>query len=127
MDVILGTDSLLTGDGDILDELRFARGRIDDERLIAAVGSVAARRFGIPEPSLMPGARADLVVLRRPLLEASFADVALVVAAGKLRVLDPALLPRFPLSHGSMVTWRGAQRWISGQIPNTYCTMMPMV
>src|SRR5215469_9243821 len=96
---------ILSGDGDILDELRFARGRVDDDRLIAAVGSVAARRFGIPEPSLMPGARADLVVLHRPLLEASFADVALVVAAGRLRVLDPVLLPQLPVTHGSIVTW----------------------
>lgn len=114
VDVILGTDSLLTGDGDILDELRFARGRIDDKRLVAAVGSVAARRFGIPEPSVMPGMVADLVVLRRPLLEASFADVALVIAGGKLRVLDPALLPQFPLAHGKIVAWRGVRRWISG-------------
>lgn len=127
MDVILGTDSLLTGEGDILDELQFARGRIDDERLVAAVGSAAARRLGIPEPSLTQGACADLVVLRRPLLEASFADVALVMAAGKLRVLDPALLPQFTLAHGSIVTWRGAKRWISGQLPNTYCAMMPIV
>ena len=127
MDVMLGTDSLLTGNGDILDELRFARGRIDDERLTAAVGSAAARRFGIAEPSLSPGAGADLVVLRRPLLEASFADVALVIAAGKLRVLDPVLLPQLPIIHGSIVNWRGVKRWISGQLPNTYCAMMPMV
>lgn len=97
----------------MLDELRFARSHIDDERLLAAVGSVAARRFGIPEPSLTPGACADLVVLRRPLLEASFADIALVMAAGKLRVLDPALLPQLPLAHGKIVTWRGVKRWIS--------------
>lgn len=126
-DVILGTDSLLTGDGDILDELRFVRGRIEDQRLTAAVGSIAARRFGLPEPSLLPGARADLVVLRRPLLEATLKDIALVIAAGKLRVLDPVLLPQLPLSHGSIVTWRGVQRWISGQLPKTYCAVMPMV
>ena len=77
----------------ILDELRFARGRIDDERLVAPVGS----------------------------------DVAMIVAAGKMRVLDPALLPQFSPSHASSVTFGGVERWISGQLPKTYCAMMPMV
>lgn len=92
-DVLLGSDSLLTGEGNLLDELRRARalGVVSDRRLVAAVGCLAARRLRMPAPSLEPGAPADLVVLRRPLLECSAHDVALVVCAGVPRVWDPQL------------------------------------
>ena len=113
MDIVLGTDSLLTGEGGILEELHFARRRLSDERLLNAVGPVAARRFGIREPSLAIGASADLVVLRQPLLEANMADIVLVMVGGEIRVLDPELLPAFRFSHGRLLTWRGITRWIS--------------
>jgi len=90
MDVLLGSDSMLTGDGTLLDELRAARalGLLDDARLAAAVGETAARRLGIAPPSLAPGAAADLVALRRPLLDASAADVDLVIVGGVPRLAD---------------------------------------
>lgn len=90
MDVLLGSDSLLTGDGTLLDELRAARALalLDDARLAAAVGETAARRLGLAPPSLAPGAAADLVALRRPLLDASAADVELVVVGGVPRLGD---------------------------------------
>lgn len=89
IDVLLGSDSLLTGAGDLLDELRLAReiGYLSDERLLDAVGATAARRLGLPIPSLEPGAPADLVVLRRPALEAHAEDVALVMVDGVVRIL----------------------------------------
>ncbi|HEU0015198.1 MAG TPA: amidohydrolase family protein, partial [Longimicrobium sp.] len=95
MDVLVGSDSLLTADGDLLDELRAARrlGLLSDERLLDAVGPLAARRLGLPEPSLSPGAPADLAVFRRPVLAAAAADVALVMVAGIPRVAAPALVP----------------------------------
>ncbi|HST59646.1 MAG TPA: amidohydrolase family protein, partial [Longimicrobium sp.] len=95
MDVLVGSDSLLTGDGDLLDELRAARrlGVLDDARLLDAVGATAARRLALPPPSLEPGAPADLAVFRRPVLHATAADVALVVVDGRVRLADPALGP----------------------------------
>ena len=92
-DVLLGSDSRLTGDGDLLDEIRRARalGMVGDERLADAVGGLAARRFGLPEPSLEPGSPADLVISRKPLLEACAEDVVLVLAGGEPRVAHPAL------------------------------------
>ncbi len=83
IDVLLGSDSRLTGDGDLLDEIRCARalGALDDARLGAAVGAVAARRLGLPEPSLEAGSDADLIVVRRPVLEARAEDVLLVLVA----------------------------------------------
>jgi hypothetical protein len=70
--------------------LRFARtlGLVSDERLLDAVGRTAARRLGLREPSLECGAPADLAVFRRPVLEATEADVALVVVAGIPRIAD---------------------------------------
>jgi cytosine/adenosine deaminase-related metal-dependent hydrolase len=94
-DVLLGSDSRLTGDGDLLDEIRCARalGSLDDERLAGAVGAVAARRLGLPEPSLEPGSAADLIVVQRPLLEACAEDVLLVLVGGELRLAHPSLGP----------------------------------
>ncbi|HEX7120127.1 MAG TPA: amidohydrolase family protein [Longimicrobiales bacterium] len=90
IDVLLGSDALLTGDGTQLDELRAARalGILDDARLLDAVGATAARRLGLPAPSLAPGSRADLVALRRPVFEATAADVDLVVVGGEPRLGD---------------------------------------
>jgi hypothetical protein len=97
VDVLLGTDALLTGDGTLLDELRAARalGVVSDARLEAAVGATAARRLGLGERSLAPGAPADLVLLRRPLLDAGAADVALVIVDGRPRFGDVEFAPLF--------------------------------
>ena len=117
VDVIVGSDSLLTGAGSLLDELRYARalGLVSDERLRAAVGSIAAERLGVESPAIEPGARADLVVLRRPLLEARDADVAVAICRGELRVLDPLLVPALGTfrHRGRIVAREGVSRWQS--------------
>jgi cytosine/adenosine deaminase-related metal-dependent hydrolase len=115
LDVLLGSDSLLTGAGDLLDELRYARSLalIDDRRLERAVGATTAQRLGITVPSLDRGARADLVVLAKPLLEASAEDVLLVIANGIPRVAHPDLADRLnriapqgaPMRIGSVARW----------------------
>lgn len=114
-DVLLGSDSRLTGDGDLLDEIRCARalGALDDRRLCGAVGAVAARRFGLPEPSLEPGSEADLVVLRRPVLEARAEDVLLVLVGGQPRVAHPALGPTLRpfVDQAENKTVGGVVRW----------------
>lgn len=115
MDVLVGSDSLLTGDGDLLDELRAARalGLLCDDRLLDAVGVTAARRLGLPQPSLDLGAPADLAVFRRPVLESTPADVALVMVEGAVRVLDPGLAPSLPLTAGGRsMEIAGVARWI---------------
>lgn len=90
IDVLLGTDSLFSGSGTLLDEIREARATayLDDARLVDAVGAVAARRLGLPAPSLLPEHPADLILLRRRLLEARPADVGLVMVGGKPRLGD---------------------------------------
>ncbi len=117
VDVMLGSDSLLSGSGTLLDELRIARDLhvLSDERLMASVGAVAARRLGIDCPSLDEGRRADFAVFRRPILEASANDVALVVAGGRVRVLDPNLVPALGnwKSTGTVGEMGGVVRWTS--------------
>lgn len=118
LDVLLGSDSLLTGDGDLLDELRVARclGFLSDARLEDAVGVTAARRLGLPTPSLDPGAQADIVVLTRPLLEARAEDVALVIVGGVPRVARLDLVPTLGAlaaagrirRHGNISRWTSA-------------------
>lgn len=90
IDVLIGSDSTLSADGDLLDELRAARriGHLSDARLLDAVGAIAARRLRLPVPTLEFGAPADLAVFRKPVLEASAADVALVMVGGEIRVAD---------------------------------------
>lgn len=97
VDVLLGTDALLTGAGTLLDELRAARalGLLSDARLEAAVGATAARRLGLAEHALAPTLPADLVLLRRPLLDADASDVALVIVAGLPRYADEVFEPFF--------------------------------
>jgi cytosine/adenosine deaminase-related metal-dependent hydrolase len=117
VDVLLGSDSRLTSDGDLLDEIACAKslGVLPDDRLADAVGASAARRFGLAEPSLEIGAPADLAVISRPLLEARAEDVLLVLVAGSPRVAHPSLGRQLgPLDPEAV--WRtvgGVARWTS--------------
>jgi hypothetical protein len=99
-DVLLGTDALVSGEGTLLHEIAAARslGLLTDEKLEAAVTHAAARRLGLPPPSLAPGAPADLVVLRRPLLVARPRDVALVLVGGNPALADLAFGELFEVS-----------------------------
>ncbi len=118
-DVLIGSDSLLTGAGDLLDELRCARahGALDDARLEQAVGATAARRLGLAEPSLQPGAPADLILVSRPILEAQAEDIALVMVGGTPRVARPDVATRLnglaeqgeERKVGSVIRWTNAR------------------
>jgi cytosine/adenosine deaminase-related metal-dependent hydrolase len=90
-DLLLGSDSRLTAEGDLLDEMRAASGTklVDNQRLENAVGRIAAGRLGLPEPSLEPGNRADLILIDEPLSRASANDIALTVVDGIPRVASP--------------------------------------
>jgi len=119
IDVLLGSDSLLTAHGSLLRELRVARtfGLLSHTRLCEAVGVTPAQRLGLEPPSLAVGARADVIVLYRPLLDATEADVAAVIADGVLRVLAPSLVGALgPLARlGSIESAAGVTRWICAQ------------
>ena len=97
LDVLLGTDALVSGSGTLLHEIRAARalGFLSDARLTLAVTDIAARRLGLPRRSLDAGAPADVVALSAPLLEALPRDVALVVVGGRPVLADERHAPLF--------------------------------
>lgn len=125
IDVLVGSDSLLTGAGDLLDELRCARaiGGLNDARLEGAVGATAARRFGLAEPCLEPGARADLILIGQPVIGASSDDVRLVIADGVPRVahadiaaqLGPIAARGANMAIGAVTRWTNAERLQTGR------------
>lgn len=117
VDVLLGSDSLLTGAGTLLDEMHAARGIISDSRLRDATGAVAADRLGIRAPSLSPGSPADVVLFRCAALAATVEDVLLVLVAGEPRVIAPELTARLGVRGGQRIAWRGVERWISEEAP----------
>lgn len=118
IEVLLGSDSLLSGNGNLLDEIRVARatGLLSDDRIETAVGAAAALRLGQPRNSLQPGDAADLVVLAKPLLEASARDVDLVMVSGVPRVARPDLAPALEKLgfRGRSMTVAGVERWTCG-------------
>ena len=120
VDVLLGTDALVSGEGTLLDELRAAAadGHLDGPSLRDAVGARAARRLSLPAPLLEPGAPADVVALRRPLLEARAVDVALVVSAGLPRLVDERFLPLMRLMRveAAPLSVGGERRWVEARV-----------
>jgi cytosine/adenosine deaminase-related metal-dependent hydrolase len=118
-DILLGSDSLLTGAGDLLDEIRAARASrlVDDQRLDESVGRTAARRLGLAEPSLEPRARADLILLRSALGESSSKDVALTIVAGVPRVASADIARQLGAiaEHGTSMRVGGSERWANQQ------------
>jgi cytosine/adenosine deaminase-related metal-dependent hydrolase len=64
--IALGTDSAITGEGDLLDELRVARRFVDPDRLYAMVTTDAARILKLPNGHgrISHGGIADLVIMR---------------------------------------------------------------
>jgi cytosine/adenosine deaminase-related metal-dependent hydrolase len=94
--VALGSDSRLSGAGDLLDELAFARESrgVVEADLEKMVTSVAARLLGLPDRGeLRAGALADCVILPRnlPLSTARRADLRCVMLGGGMRYGDEDL------------------------------------
>ncbi|NDJ85272.1 MAG: amidohydrolase family protein [Chloroflexi bacterium] len=103
--VALGSDSRLTADGDLLDELRAAPEieGVDVTTLFRLVTDYAARVLSIPGAgALTPGSHADIVVLRyqdhphSALVKTRRRDIGLVIRGGKVMFGDPEIVQRFP-------------------------------
>jgi cytosine/adenosine deaminase-related metal-dependent hydrolase len=101
----LGSDSRLSGEGDLLDELAVAHEtrQLSAEGLARTVTTGAAQILRLPEAGrLAPGVPADLTVFRASapcpfdnLVRASRADVRMTMIAGKPCVAEPELQPVF--------------------------------
>jgi cytosine/adenosine deaminase-related metal-dependent hydrolase/ubiquinone/menaquinone biosynthesis C-methylase UbiE len=126
----LGSDSPLTAEGDLLDEIRFAH-RVCDlpaERLYRMVTDGAAQvlRLRRGEGTLRVGAPADLIAIRRPpgvplevLSTLSWRDVELVVVSGQVRLASREILQRLPPGAARGLTALKIEdqwRWLRGPV-----------
>ena len=99
VEIALAPDWALTGSSNVLDELKVAArwnreqlgGRLTDRQLVDMVTSAAARAVGVDDEvgGIMPGLRADLLVVRgdpngplRAVIAADAGDVQLVMIGG---------------------------------------------
>jgi len=123
VDVLLGSDALLTAQGDLLDELKAARAlrRLGDDRLELSVGAVAAKRLGLPPPALEPGSPADVILMDAPLIEASAELVSLVIVNGVPRVARSDIASQL----GTLAE-KGVTRTIGGRTRWTLTTPSPV-
>jgi len=107
--VVLGSDSPLTGAGDLLDEVRFAHNHIglDANSVYAMVTNRAADvlRLRQGEGRLWPGSVADIVAVRdiglspaETLAELTIEQIELVIVAGRVQLASPSLLERLPIA-----------------------------
>lgn len=98
--VAIGSDSRLTADGDLLDELHAGASFLmaDNAHLLATVTRNPAKILGLPQIGhLEVGARADWIALPHDdLSRLRRADVQLVVRDGVPLIGDPPLMAKFP-------------------------------
>ena len=85
--IALGTDSALSASVDLLDELAVARRFVSAERIYEMVTSVPARILRLPER------KEDWIAIR-----IRSCAVALVVVAGRVRLISPELAEQLPKS-----------------------------
>jgi cytosine/adenosine deaminase-related metal-dependent hydrolase len=126
----LGSDSRLSGEGDLLDELQVAHEtrQLSAEGLARTVMTGAARLLRLPDSGrLAAGAPADLVVLRaidddpfESLVRASRTDVRLTMVDGSPLVGEPAMARVFAAARTATMpaTLDGAPRIVARWIGN---------
>jgi cytosine/adenosine deaminase-related metal-dependent hydrolase/SAM-dependent methyltransferase len=128
--VALGSDSPLTADGDLLDEIRFAirhcgvSPRLAYRMVMEAPASMLRLRNG--EGAIKAGGRADLIAIRETACDAadrlpslSAADVELVMVGGQVRLASEEMMERLPdaLKHGlEPLSIDGMVRWLRAPV-----------
>ena len=124
--VAIGSDSPLTAQGDLLDELRFARevSELSTKELYQSATARPAEllRLKNGEGSVRAGAWADLIAVRDTgqspcdtLAELSFKDIELVVIGGRVQLASMEMSERLPLETLSglePLCVEGTVRWI---------------
>jgi cytosine/adenosine deaminase-related metal-dependent hydrolase/SAM-dependent methyltransferase len=124
----LGTDSALSGAGDLLDELRIARGLgVSAEWLYEMVttGAADVLRLRDGEGTLGNGVIADLVVVRdrgatpaESLCKLRCADIEAVLVGGRPRLISSDMVTRWPVPLPSMqeITVGGIRRLVDAPV-----------
>jgi Amidohydrolase family len=121
--VALGTDSRLSGARDLLAELRIAAeiSGLDALTLESLVTAVAAHLLRLPDRGVLKvGARADLVILPAgmPLLQATRADIRLVMLEGRARLADQDYMQAAisPATHCGLAGASSNSQWVRVRI-----------
>lgn len=126
----LGSDSPLTADGDLLDELRFAHRvcHLPVERLYEMVTAQAAQilRLCQGQGTLRIGSNADLIAIRHRagvpseiLSTLAWRDVELVVIGGRVQLASEEIIRRLPPKARQDLTAiniDGQLRWLRGSV-----------
>lgn len=98
VDVVLGTDSTLTGSPTLLDEMRVAvrTGYATIEDVVKMTGVTAAKVFGLPEPLIREGNKADLFITPvKDLLDIRPKDIKMIMTRGEIRLQNIEKLKRY--------------------------------
>ena len=131
----LGTDSRMSGTGDLLDEMRaaFATRQVSSESLVRLVTTAAAQLLKLDAAArLSPGAAADIVVIRGAgrdpfdtLAAAARADVLMTMVAGAPAVGVPELRDVFAAARTPFVsaTVDGSERLVARWIGRRVATL----
>jgi hypothetical protein len=132
--VAIGSDSPLTAQGDLLDELRFARevSELSTKDLYQCATTRPAEllRLKNGEGSVRAGAWADLIAVRDTgqspcdtLGELSFEDIELVVIGGRVQLASTEMMKRLPtetLMGLEPLSTEGSLRWIRAPIARLF-------
>src|SRR6202008_3946881 len=132
--IALGSDSPLTSQGDLLDEIRFAYKHVGilPEELYSLVTTRAAQALRLKngQGTLQPGAFADFVGIHdkgsspaNTLASISFREIELVVIGGRIQLTSPGVFPRppRPLTIGlSPLEIDGEVRWIRAPLDRLF-------
>jgi len=116
--IALGTDSALTGSGDLVDEMELASREVGAERVYRMVTEAAARilRLNLGEGTIQEGGIADLVVVRdrgqSPAEALHGLDPELVVISGMIKLASMALANRFVLPRFRSLEICERGRWL---------------
>lgn len=128
--IALGSDSALTAQGDLLDEINFVSkdATLDPSQVYASVtdGAAEVLRLQNGEGTLREGAVADFIVMKwqghspaESLSKATIEDIHAVVVGGQLNSVSPHLTPCWPkamLDGLEPVVVEGTERWVRAGI-----------
>jgi len=125
----LGSDSPLTGRGDLLDEIAIAHAlgtQASDVYALVTENPAAMLRLARGEGALRPGAAADLIAVRddgRPpaerLCSLTYKDIEMVIVGGKVSLASPTIFARLSpqLCNGLEALWIGeTERWLRAPV-----------
>jgi cytosine/adenosine deaminase-related metal-dependent hydrolase/ubiquinone/menaquinone biosynthesis C-methylase UbiE len=126
----IGSDSSLTAEGDLLDEIRFCHSRLQlsPQKLFDLVTLAPAKLLFLRNGAgrISPGAPADLFAVcssplspARQLATISWRDIELVIVGGSIRLASSQMMQRLPAEIGrslSPISVGGVTRWIAAPV-----------